>query len=590
MQHCHSLFARFCGIFFWMFFVFIQNSVRSLQRMEGRFLGHQTVLHQAAVLGNSEAIAALIQAGCALDLQNRDGNTALHEVSWHGFLKCVKLLIKAGANLHIKNKAGNTALHLASQNDHFPTARLLLLGGATPDTTNSKGETALHVAATLSHKRTVKLLLDFGANAYIRNHEGQMALDIAKENDHRRVVLLLSKYSQQKSLSFAMEMHSSEPRDSTQEKQLQSHFTLAAIKSSKGKRFKDQQSRLKDPIVRDNSWTHYRNTFQLYSLYRDADGNIRQEPAKGCPCGPKIKKLEERLKDIEKELRLHMLTMHEQFDSRLCKMDHKSKHQKEMNHNLKRWRTTKIPIAVESLHYNLLPASPAEPSDPGLESTPLLSMVSADSSTSVATYVNILPPKSIFIEDKKEWTRSEKYFEMKKNGSPGDNQHKALSSLCNCHGFGFLLDSNNFCCQTPRVRDGNIAVAMCDQSFSNSSSNQCDMNDQDPLKRILTCKSGSNQIPSQIQVDDTRTLESFVDPQSEATLFQERNHLHAMEVTQQFFETVSIQLERWYERKILEVEKQTKLKMQQERQELLQHINKLEEELQKLKTDEKPEL
>lgn len=58
----------------------------------------------------------------------------------------------------------------------------------------------------------------------------------------------------------------------------------------------------------------------------------------------------------------------------------------------------------------------------------------------------------------------------------------------------------------------------------------------------------------------------------------------AWQVTQHFFETVSIQLERWYERKVLEVEEQTKVKMEQERQELLQHINVLEEELQKLKT------
>ena len=33
--------------------------------------GHQTALHQAAMVGNSDAMTALIQGGCALDLQNR---------------------------------------------------------------------------------------------------------------------------------------------------------------------------------------------------------------------------------------------------------------------------------------------------------------------------------------------------------------------------------------------------------------------------------------------------------------------------------------------------------------------------------------
>lgn len=33
--------------------------------------GHQTALHRAASVGNSDAVAALIQGGCAVDLQDR---------------------------------------------------------------------------------------------------------------------------------------------------------------------------------------------------------------------------------------------------------------------------------------------------------------------------------------------------------------------------------------------------------------------------------------------------------------------------------------------------------------------------------------
>lgn len=90
--------------------------------------GHHTALHRAAALGNSDTVAALIQGGCALDLQDKvrgagskvrgqtvvvdgdcccvlqEGNTALHEVSWHGFSSCVKLLVKAGADVNIGNK------------------------------------------------------------------------------------------------------------------------------------------------------------------------------------------------------------------------------------------------------------------------------------------------------------------------------------------------------------------------------------------------------------------------------------------------------------------------------------------------------
>uniref|UniRef100_A0A4W5PR33 Ankyrin repeat domain 6b n=1 Tax=Hucho hucho TaxID=62062 RepID=A0A4W5PR33_9TELE len=191
--------------------------------------GEQTALHRAAVVGNSDVISALIQEGCALDRQDKDGNTALHEVSWHGFSQSVKLLVKAGANVHAKNKAGNTALHLACQNGHAQSSKVLLLGGSRPDSKNhvgdmclhvaarynhvsmlrillgafcsvaeknQAGDTPLHVAAALNHKKTVRLLLEAGTDISIRNNAGQTALDQAREHNNPDVALLLTKAPQ----------------------------------------------------------------------------------------------------------------------------------------------------------------------------------------------------------------------------------------------------------------------------------------------------------------------------------------------------------------------------------------------------------
>lgn len=55
------------------------------------------------------------------------------------------------------------------------------------------------------------------------------------------------------------------------------------------------------------------------------------------------------------------------------------------------------------------------------------------------------------------------------------------------------------------------------------------------------------------------------------------------QVTQRFFDSVSVQLERWYHRKLLEVEEQTKLRAQQDQEELLQRISSLEAELHRLR-------
>ncbi|XP_068198822.1 ankyrin repeat domain-containing protein 6b isoform X2 [Antennarius striatus] len=191
--------------------------------------GEQAALHRAAVAGNNDVISALIQEGCALDRQDKDGNTALHEVSWHGFSQSVKLLVKAGANVHAKNKAGNTALHLACQNGHAQSSKILLLGGSRPDSKNHAGDTCLHVAArynhvtvirillgafcsvseknlagdtplhvssALNHKKTVRLLLEAGADSHVCNSAGQTALDQAREHDNPAVALLLTKAPQ----------------------------------------------------------------------------------------------------------------------------------------------------------------------------------------------------------------------------------------------------------------------------------------------------------------------------------------------------------------------------------------------------------
>lgn len=81
------------------------------------------------------------------------------------------------------------------------------------------------------------------------------------------------------------------------------------------------------------------------------------------------------------------------------------------------------------------------------------------------------------------------------------------------------------------------------------------------------------------------TLDVFAQGPADATFIQERANLHAVEVTQRFFETVSTQLERWYERKIQEAQRVVEQKALQDRVSLLQKIKTLEEELQRLRTD-----
>ncbi|KAG8011034.1 Ankyrin repeat domain-containing protein 6 [Nibea albiflora] len=82
-----------------------------------------------------------------------------------------------------------------------------------------------------------------------------------------------------------------------------------------------------------------------------------------------------------------------------------------------------------------------------------------------------------------------------------------------------------------------------------------------------------------------RTLEVFGDQPSEPSFTQERDNMHALEVTQYFFEAVSTQMERWYERKVQEARWQASQRAQADRAALVERITYLEDELRMLRTN-----
>lgn len=137
---------------------------------------------------------------------------------------------------------------------------------------------------------------------------------------------------------------------------------------------------------------------------------------------------------------------------------------------------------------------------------------------------------------------------------------------------------------------------LCDSSASSSlSTSSRQFNDSDTEAAFGPAWKHSRHLKDRIKAHHTqtqqhgtmKTLEVFSQRPVEVTFTQERANLHAMEVTQRFFETVSTQLERWYERKIQEAETVSEQKALQDRATLLEKINTLEEELQRLRTNTK---
>lgn len=82
---------------------------------------------------------------------------------------------------------------------------------------------------------------------------------------------------------------------------------------------------------------------------------------------------------------------------------------------------------------------------------------------------------------------------------------------------------------------------------------------------------------------EVRTLEVFDEQPSKPVFTQERGNMHALEVTQYFFEAVSTQMERWYERKVEEARWQADHRAQAEKAALIEKIACLEDELRMLR-------
>lgn len=85
------------------------------------------------------------------------------------------------------------------------------------------------------------------------------------------------------------------------------------------------------------------------------------------------------------------------------------------------------------------------------------------------------------------------------------------------------------------------------------------------------------------EVTGARALNVLGEQLSGASSTEERYSMHALEVTQRFFEAVSTQLEHWYEQKVDEAHLQTTERTQADRAALVDRITHLEEELRSLR-------
>ncbi|XP_012038167.2 ankyrin repeat domain-containing protein 6 isoform X6 [Ovis aries] len=579
-----------------------------------------TALHEASWHGFSQSAKLLVKAGANVLAKNKAGNTALHLACQNSHAQSTRVLLLGGSRADLKNNAGDTCLHVAARYNHLSIIKLLLSAFCSVHEKNQAGDTALHIAAALNHKKVVKILLEAGADGTIVNNAGRTPLETARYHNNPEVALLLTK-APQGSVS-AGDTHSSEqaaPRKEETREDVLSASPEPRAKDSRQRKSRPKVSAFSDPTPpadqqpgqQKNVHAHNHpkkrprhrcsppppphefRAYQLYTLYRGKDGKVMQAPINGCRCEPLISKLENQLEATVEEIKAELVSVQDKMNVKLGHMENKTQHQmrvldKLMVERLSAERTeclnrlqqhsdsekhegekrqmslvdelkTWCMLKIQNLELKLSGDSRASRT----KSTPS----TCESSTGVDQSVVTAGPVAA------------------SDSSPQvvRPKEKALSSTATHRLQQQELSSSD--CMGSRLRNVKVQTA----SLPLKEAARCDPQAGPCVDRgTQTKKSGkSGQTRHRGQQPAVSTAGGQPPPPAaggEQTAPHVRDTSQALELTQYFFEAVSTQMEKWYERKIEEARSQASQKAQQDKATLEEHIKSLEEELAKLRT------
>ncbi|NWS89101.1 ANKR6 protein, partial [Toxostoma redivivum] len=601
-----------------------------------------TALHEACWHGFSQSAKVLVKAGANVLAKNKAGNTPLHLACQNSHSQSTRVLLLGGSRADLKNNAGDTCLHVAARYNHLPIIRVLLSAFCSVHEKNQAGDTALHVAAALNHKKVVKLLLEAGADASIVNNAGQTPLEVARQHNNPEVALLLTKASQVSRFNRGRSLRKkrerlkeerraqSVPRDEV----VQSKGSVSAAddtpssdqpperknnlkdkprsaspdpkgKKSKKKKPKEKVSALSDPISPADQQTlpqpqknvpkrrskhhcssppppHEVRAYQLYTLYRGKDGKVMQAPINGCRCEPLINKLENQLEATVEEIKAELGTVQDKMNIKLGQMESKTQHQLRVLDKLMAERLSAE--RTECLHR-------------------LQQHTELEKSEGEKRQISL-------VDELKTWCLLKiQNLELKLSGDSRSSRPKSTLSTCTEQQVvtGGPV-SSSAPAQDVRPKDKAVSASTFHRFQQDLPSSELSGSKLRHVKVQAALQPVTEPAKTEPQsgyfIDKgTQTKKSSKSGQSRhkalhhagAQQGQEqqpsalsapplRDTSQALEITQYFFEAVSTQMEKWYERKIEEARCQANQRAQQDKAALKEHIKCLEEELSKLRT------
>nr|XP_025718385.1 ankyrin repeat domain-containing protein 6 isoform X5 [Callorhinus ursinus] len=581
--------------------------------------GDQTALHRATVVGNTDVIAALIQEGCALDRQDKAGDTCLHVAARYNHLSIIKLLLSAFCSVHEKNQAGDTALHVAAALNHKKVVKILLEAGADGTIVNNAGQTPLETARYHNNPEVALLLtkapqvLRFSRGRSLRKKRERL------KEERRAQSVPRDEVAQSKGSVSAGDTPSSEqavPRKEEAREDFLSASPEPRAKDNRQRKSRPKVSAFSDPTPPADQQPgrqkdahahnhpkkrprhrcspppppHEFRAYQLYTLYRGKDGKVMQAPINGCRCEPLINKLENQLEAAVEEIKAELGSVQDKMNTKLGHMENKTQHQMRV---------------LDKLMVERLSAERTECV------TRLQQHSDAEKHEGERRQMSL-------VDELKTWCMLKiQNLELKLSGDSRASRTKSIPSTCESStgvdqsvvtaGPVAASDSSPQVVRPKEKAFNPTAPHRIQQELSSSDCTGSRLRNVKvqtallPLKEAAKCdqqagpcvdrgtqtrksgKSGQTRHRTQ-QPAPSNPCGPPPATGSEQTAPHTRDASQALEITQYFFEAVSTQMEKWYERKIEEARSQASQKAQQDKATLKEHIKSLEEELAKLRT------
>ncbi|NXL27223.1 ANKR6 protein, partial [Glaucidium brasilianum] len=588
-----------------------------------------TPLHLACQNSHSQSTRVLLLGGSRADLKNNAGDTCLHVAARYNHFPIVRVLLSAFCSVHEKNQAGDTALHVAAALNHRKVVKLLLEAGADASVVNNAGQTPLEVARQHNNPEVALLLTKASqVSRFNRGRSLRKKRERLKEERRAQSVPRDEVVQSKGSVSAADDTPSSDQppqRKNNLKDEPRSTSPDPRGKKSKKKKPKEKVSALSDPISPADQQTlprpqqnvpkrrskhhcssppppHEVRAYQLYTLYRGKDGKVMQAPINGCRCEPLINKLENQLEATVEEIKAEFGTVQDKMNVKLGQMESKTQHQLRVLDKLMAERLSAE--RTECLHR-------------------LQQHTELEKNEGEKRQISL-------VDELKTWCLLKiQNLELKLSGDSRSSRPK--STLSTCESLTETLDTENNPHSTEQqlIAGGPVSSSAAAQDVRPKdkavSASMFHRFQQDlPSSELLGSKLRHVKVQAALQpltepaktepqsgyfIDKgTQTKKSSKSGQSRhraphhagAHQSQEqqpsglavgqppapplRDTSQALEITQYFFEAVSTQMEKWYERKIEEARCQANQKAQQDKAALKEHIKSLEEELSKLRT------